>query len=158
MFSPEFASPVLLSTCRRPVDESLAGFIDSVFDGRPLWANRGPVPHMPAMNLREQGDNLLLECELPGVAPEDVDLQATGDEIRLTVKRKDRATSEKPSQKWLRRERACGQFSRSIKLPYELDAENVQASLQDGVLRASMPKAPHSRPHRVKLLGRETRS
>jgi HSP20 family protein len=140
-----------LDAWRPSADFPLTRFFDSVFeDVRPLWAI-GAAMQTPPVNLWEEGDNVMLECELPGVKAGEVDIEVSGDQLRLSVSRAEPKTDERKGR-WLRRERAVGQFTRTIKLPYELDAEKVEAKLHNGVLTLTMPKAPHHRPHRVKLL------
>ena len=50
-----------------------------------------------------------------------------------------------------RRERASGEFARTVRLPVEVDADQVQARLQDGVLLVTLPKAAAARPRRIKV-------
>jgi len=151
MVTPDFPMMRGVDAWRSTPDFPLTRFFDSVFeDVRPLWAI-GAAMQVPPVNLWEEGDNVMLECELPGVKAGDVDIEVSGDQLRLSVKRQERKTDEK-NGRWLRRERSVGQFTRTIKLPYELDAEKVEAKLHNGVLTLTMPKAPHHRPHRVKLL------
>ena len=106
----------------------------------------------PALNLWEDGDTFHAEAELPGFKIEDLDLAVAGSELRIRGRR------ETPAGKtWAvhRRERPSGEFSRTITFPAEIDADRVQAALQDGVLRVTLPKAPSAKPRRidVKVLG-----
>ena len=50
-----------------------------------------------------------------------------------------------------RRERAAGEFSHTVVLPYEVDAENVQASLVDGVLKLTLPKSAAAKPRKINV-------
>lgn len=106
----------------------------------------------PALNLWDDGEKFYAEAELPGFKIEDIDLAVAGSELHLRGKRQ--ATSGKD---WVvrRQERACGEFSRTVTFPAAIDADHVQASLKDGVLSITLPKAPTAKPRKidVKLLG-----
>lgn len=119
-----------------------------------LWSDAWSAPRAayPALNIRDEGENFQLEAELPGLRIEDIDLAAAGSELRIRGKR------EAPSGKdWtpIRQERLSGEFFRTVTLPAPIDAEYVQASLKDGVLRVTLPKAPSAKPRKidVKVLG-----
>lgn len=105
-----------------------------------------PTRSFPALNIWEQDDALIAEAELPGVKAEDVDISVVGNELVI----KGRRTSNQPEGvSYHRRERGVGSFSRSVRLAVEIDAEKVQASLQDGVLRITLPKAEAARPRKI---------
>ncbi len=102
----------------------------------------------PAVNVWEEGDQLFAEAELPGVKSEDLDVSVTGDELTLRGRRSG-ATSE--GQSYHRRERSAGEFSRTLHLPYEVDAGDVEATLRDGVLMLKLPKAVSARPRKIEV-------
>ena len=119
-----------------------------------LWNGALPAPQAayPALNLWDDGENFHAEAELPGFKIEDIDLAVAGCDLQI------RGNSKTPSGKdWAvhRQERPCGEFSRTIKFPAEIDADRVQAALKDGVLRVTLPKAPTAKPRKieVKVLG-----
>jgi HSP20 family protein len=106
----------------------------------------------PALNLWDDGENFHAEAELAGFKIEDIDLAVAGSELQIRGKR------ETPAMKdWAvhRQERPSGEFSRTIAFPAEIDADGVQASLKDGVLSITLPKAPTAKPRKieVKVLG-----
>ena len=119
-----------------------------------LW-NRAPAaapwPY-PALNLWDDGENFHAEAELPGFQIEDIDLAVAGSELQFRAKRQGAVRKD-----WAvhREERPRGEFSRTITFPAEIDADRVQATLKDGVLRVTLPKAPSAKPRKidVKLLG-----
>ena len=94
------------------------------------------------------GDSAHLEAELPGLALENLEVLVTGSE--LTLKGERRITTPEVAS-WHRRERPSGRFIRTIALPWEIDAGNVEAKLRDGVLTIRLPKAESAKPKRVKL-------
>jgi HSP20 family protein len=100
----------------------------------------------PLVNVWEDMENVYAECELPGVRSEDLDVSVIGNE--LTVKGR-RGESGEPSVTYHRRERAIGSFMRSVPLSTEVEADRVQASLRDGVLLVTLPKAESAKPRKV---------
>lgn len=101
----------------------------------------------PPVNLREDADKFLLSAELPGVAPEDVEVAVKGKQVSLQGERKAPPLPE--DARFHRRERSYATFSRVIGLPAEVDADKVEARLSDGVLRVTLPKAEAARPRRI---------
>ena len=102
---------------------------------------------MPAVNLWEDGETLVAEAELPGLKHEDLTILAQGDE--LTIQGKWAAdTADKTLH---RRERARGEFTRTLTLPFEVDADKVEASLKDGVLTVRLPKAAAARSRKIEV-------
>jgi HSP20 family protein len=104
----------------------------------------------PAMNVWEQGDEVFVEAELPGLKSNDLEISVVADELTIKGARKDEATD---GTTWHRRERGVGPFSRVLKLPVEVDADKVRASLRDGVLLITLAKSPAARPRRIEVVG-----
>ncbi len=104
----------------------------------------------PALNSWEDGDAAYLEAELPGLGMEDVEVLVSGNEVTINGRRKIDAPE---GASWHRRERSQGEFSRSLTLPWQIDADKVEARLQDGVLTVTRPKSESHKPKRVKVLG-----
>jgi HSP20 family protein len=102
----------------------------------------------PALNVWQEGDNILAEAELPGLKSEDIEISVVGNELTIKGRRpetKDEGTA------FHRRERGTGEFTRVVRLPVEVDADKVQASLQDGVLRLTLPKAEAAKPRKIQV-------
>ncbi len=102
----------------------------------------------PAVNLWESADELYAELELPGVKSDDLEISVMGSE--LTVKGK-RTEAEGEGLTFHRRERSVGAFSRVVDLPFDVDADRVQASLKDGVLLITLPKAEAAKPRKISV-------
>jgi HSP20 family protein len=101
----------------------------------------------PALNVWEEGDRLFVEAELPGLSTTDLDISVLGDELTLKGSRGDAAAGE--GVKYHRRERGVGAFTRVVKLPYEVVANDVRANLRDGVLLVTLAKAEAAKPRRI---------
>lgn len=102
----------------------------------------------PAINVWEDERNLFAEAELPGLTLENIELYVQGNE--LTIKGR-RPEGETEGATWHRRERGVGEFGRVLRLPVEVNAEKVQASLRDGVLTITLPKAESVLPRKIEV-------
>lgn len=102
----------------------------------------------PLINVFSDGDDFVLVAELPGVKKEDLDIQVRGDTVRVQGK-KSIAYDEKASVH--RRERAAGQFDRTLSLPADVDSAKVSAEYRDGVLTLRLPRAESAKPRTVTI-------
>ena len=103
----------------------------------------------PAINLAEDKDKYYIRAELPGISAEDLDIQATGSNLSISGERK--ISAEKEDVRYHRREREAGKFSRAISLPGDIDPEGVSASLANGILKVSVPKAEKAKPRQIAI-------
>lgn len=104
---------------------------------------------LPLLNVWETDDALHVEAELPGFKMEDLDLQVVGNE--LTIKGERRPVEESDKLVYHRQERVVGRFERTLRLPMEINADKVEASLQDGVLTVALPKAAAAKPRKIEV-------
>jgi HSP20 family protein len=91
---------------------------------------------------------VFVEAEVPGLKAENLDITVVGDE--LTIKG-DRPEQLPPEGSFHRRERGVGSFTRIVRLPSEVNADRVEAALNDGVLLLTLPKAEGAKPRKVKV-------
>jgi len=131
-----------LNQLRQEMDQIFREFAE---DGTPFG---GPFP---ALNAWEDDHNFYVEAELPGFRIEDVELHVRGAELTLSGERK---PQEKPDVTYHRRERAHGRFHRTLELPVPIEADKVQATLSDGVLTVTLPKAEAARPRKIEVKAR----
>jgi len=107
----------------------------------------------PAVNLWHDNEAFHLEAELPGFSLDEGEVSAT--ENMVTVRgRRERTTPE--GAETLRVERALTHFERSVGLPLPIDTSRVEATLTNGVLRVTMPKAESARPRRIEVRALDT--
>jgi len=102
----------------------------------------------PAVNVWEDGENVFVEAEVPGLKAEDLDITVVGDELTLKGERSE-ASEEQAS--FHRRERGIGPFTRVVRLSSEVKADQVQASLTDGILLLKLPKTEAAKPRKIKV-------
>ncbi len=93
---------------------------------------------IPAVDIREEDNRYLLTADIPGVNRDDVEI--TLEEGVLTVKGERKTETEVTETGYRRRERSYGTFLRQFTLPDTVDASNISASAEDGVLKITIPK------------------
>jgi HSP20 family protein len=146
--NPTVSLPALLNRLSRlPGDlEGLMGNLAS--KPRDWWMQSFPYP---LVNVREETDAFYVEAEVPGLAQDQIEvLIRHGTELTLQGERKP-VSSETGT--WHYRERGDGRFQRVLTLPAPVDADKVQARLEQGVLRLVLPKAESVKPHRIPVRG-----
>ena len=119
---------------------------DRFFDGR---GSNGNQRWIPAMDLLETEDHLVLRGDLPGLTEEDVDIEIKDNVLTVSGERK--AENEEKSEGYYRVERSFGSFSRSLTLPQGVRADAVEARFDNGVLEVRIPKPAEARPTRVEI-------
>src|SRR5512136_358014 len=124
------------------IQDRMNRIFDEAFRGAPRagseedWALGGSWA--PAVDIYEQGGDIVLKAELPGVDPKEVDIRVENNTLTLRGERK--FDSEVQKESYHRVERAYGTFSRSFTLPTIVDTEKIKADYKDGVLRVTLPK------------------
>jgi HSP20 family protein len=128
--------------------------LESVFGADPFREVLGVLAGAPeregflALDAWESPTAFHVEVDLPGVSPEDVDVQVQSGELTLKVARRD---APQEGERRLRSERGTGSFMRALPLSVDVDAEAVEAELSNGVLRLRLPKAPQAQPRSIPI-------
>ena len=104
---------------------------------------------VPALDMYETKDEIVLSFELPGVREKDVTLSITGDVLTLEGERA--FDSDVKGENYHHVERVFGKFERSVQLPMEVQADKVQATYRDGMLEVKLPKAEEVKPREIKI-------
>jgi HSP20 family protein len=97
------------------------------------------VALVPAMDVSETGTELRISAELPGVAEADVEVMLNEDVLTIRGEKKFERTDERENYHFV--ERSYGTFQRSLRIPYPINPDEVQASFELGVLTVTLPKA-----------------
>jgi len=100
----------------------------------------------PTMNFWEDDHGFYAEAEVPGLKMENLEVTVVGNELTLKGERK---PLEQAGMVYHRRERSLGTFTRTLRLPAEIDASKVEAKLEHGVLTVTLPKAEQAKPRKV---------
>jgi HSP20 family protein len=104
---------------------------------------------VPAVDIYEDAQKLVLKLEVPGIAKDALDIRVEG--RTLTVKGERRFENEEKEENFHRIERRFGSFARSFTLPNTVDVENVEAEAVDGVLSISLNKKPEAKPKQIEV-------
>ena len=115
---------------------------------RPTGA-RGGQSFVPALDLSETQDGFVVEASLPGLNPDD--LEITLENNVLTIKGQTRRENEDTKRNFHRVERSFGSFQRTIGLPSTVKADQIKASLSNGILRLDIPKAEEVKPRKINV-------
>jgi HSP20 family protein len=129
------------------LSERMRRFLDQTFGAgwAPLVVD--PIGWSPPVDIEEQDDAYVIEAELPGVKREDVNIEVLGNELSITGEIK-----ERERQGVLRRRtRRVGRFEYRVRLPEQVDSENVEANLAEGVLTVRIPKAERAQRRRIEV-------
>jgi HSP20 family protein len=132
--------------------QQFQGELNRLFD---RWGDSGArgaaVSSFPPVNVYEEGDDLYVEAELPGVALQDLEIFVTGqDQLTLKGERKPQAPEKGVRH---RRERGFGTFSRTVPLPFAVDPNKVDAKLEQGLLRLKLVKHESAKPRKIVVKG-----
>jgi len=103
----------------------------------------------PALNITEDTDKYYIRAELPGVKPDDLKLEVTGKSLSIAGERK--IQPENDNARYHRREREAGKFSRAVVLPGDVDADNLDAKLVNGILTITIAKSTATQPKQITI-------
>lgn len=109
--------------------------------------NDSYAPGFPSVNIFTSDDDVVVAAELPGVAADKVEISVLDD--TLTIKGSRDAEEAPEGATAHRRERGSGEFSRSFRLPFRVEAGSVDAKFENGVLEITLPRAEADRPQRI---------
>jgi HSP20 family protein len=105
---------------------------------------------MPAVDIFENENELVLTAEIPGIEEKDVEIKI--EDNTLTLKGERKFEKETKEENYHRIERSYGSFYRAFTLPNYVDTEKIHAEHENGVLKISMPKRDEVKPRTVKIL------
>lgn len=114
----------------------------------PSRGSDGDAMALP-VNVRDEDEGYVITAALPGVRPEDVQIEATSNTISISGETSDEREVDEGS--YVRRERRFGRFDRMLELPVEIDAERAEASFENGVLTLRVPKSEATKPRQVRV-------
>ena len=135
-----------------PVREmmTLREAMDRLFDDaftRPI--SMSAVSGMPAIDLYQTADEIVVKAALPGLKPDEVQISVTGEV--LTLRGEFKQQEEKKEATWHIREQRYGSFERSIMLPTEVQTDKAKADFENGILTISLPKAEAVKPRTINI-------
>ena len=133
-----------------PIDAlfALQRALDSRLESDWLRGATAGAGAFPPINVFQQGDNLVVILELPGVNKSDLEVQAKDNTIRISGKKQ---VSYQEGASLHRRERHSGVFDRTLTVPIQIDADRIKAEYRDGVLALFIPRAESDKPRTISI-------
>jgi HSP20 family protein len=132
-----------------PTTEARA--FEDMFDrlfGAPIRPAANPSGTLP-LDIYERDGKLTFKASVPGIDPKDLEIQIENGV--LTIRGETRHEEEQKDEKIYRREVSYGSFSRSVRLPENLNLEEVDAEFKNGLVTISVPRLPEEKPKALKI-------
>lgn len=104
---------------------------------------------MPAVDVSETKDSLIVKAEIPGMESKDIDISLSGD--LLTIKGEKKQKTEEKKENYHRIETHYGAFSRTIRVPVSVNSEKIKASYDNGVLKITLPKKEEVKAKQIEI-------
>jgi len=103
----------------------------------------------PAIDVYEEDNNIIVEAEVPGMDPKDIDIEIENNTLRISGKTEKK--EEVKEKNYYRKEIRKGAFERVITLPAEVNEEKIEATMKDGILRIVLPKKKPSASKKIEI-------
>lgn len=129
---------------REEMDRLLSGVI-----GGTALAPRAVTEWVPAVDITETPDEIILSAELPGMTKDDVQIEVQDNVLTIRGEKKEER-EEKEGKRYIY-ERRFGSFTRSFTLPANVDPNRISARFENGVLKVTVPKTEEARGRRVNI-------
>jgi len=103
----------------------------------------------PAVNIWEKSNAAVVTAELPGIDPDKIEITVSGNTLTMAG-----ALTQEPcgeNETYLRQERGIGNFQRNIGLPFQIDAQGVEAGYEKGILMITLPRIKEELPKKIKI-------
>jgi HSP20 family protein len=104
---------------------------------------------VPSLDLSETDGDVEARLDLPGIKPEEIDIQLSDNTLTVSGQRKEE--KEEKGKTYHRVERRQGSFSRTVVLPCTVNEDKVDAQYKDGVLSIKMPKTEEAKARKIKV-------
>jgi HSP20 family protein len=105
------------------------------------------APSYPAINVWTNNEGAVVTAELPGISPDDIDISVVGDTLTLTGYREPEKLQD--GERYHRRERNFGKFTRTFQLPFKVEVDKIDAVFEKGILHISLPRAEEEMPKKI---------
>ncbi len=114
--------------------------------GQEVEATRARPVFLPCTDIFEREDAIVVVADMPGVGPEAVDVDLTGDELTISGRVADPAVAGHTLSSW---EYEVGDYRRRFRLSGGIDADKIEATIKNGVLQVVLPKAKEAQPQKI---------
>jgi HSP20 family protein len=122
--------------------------LDVFFEGRSIRGPKVTEEWGPLLDVSETGDDIVVKAEIPGMDPDDINISLTGD--MLTIKGEKKPEKEKEEDYHIM-ERNYGTFTRSVRVPTEVQNNKISATYKNGILKIVLPKSEKAKKKEIKI-------
>jgi HSP20 family protein len=133
----------------RSILDELPG-VGGEWGGRLAGMDQLRAPHADVM---ESKDEIRVMVELPGMRPEDVEVNLENNILTISGEKRAAQRHEDGNSRWHLTERRYGRFSRSFILPKDVEQDRIEAHFENGVLFVAIPKSERAKPRRIQVQG-----
>ena len=105
----------------------------------------------PRVDVYESGDDLVFECEAPGVNKDDIDVSVENNRLTISGERREEKEAGGDDRDYYRTERLYGRFQRSFALPDGVDASDISAQYDEGVLKITLPQGAQTQRQSIDI-------
>jgi len=132
----------MLRERRNLVDDFFETFLDS-------FNTMSNVNWSPSVDLEETKNDYIIHAELPGMNKKDIDISVENDVLTISGEKKERVQTK--DSNCLISEIMSGHFSRSFRLPAQIDYEKIEAKWDNGILVVKIPKSEVAKPKKIQI-------
>jgi HSP20 family protein len=122
---------------------------DSFLEGRPVRRVEDDREWLPSVDVSETKNDLVIKAEMPGLDPKDIDISMNNG--YLTIKGEKKNGKEEKDENYHLIERSYGSFTRSVRLPREVQSDKITASFKNGILKITLPKSEEAKKKEIKI-------
>ena len=144
----------------RSTTELFQPLLDDLLGSGTRWGGRMAgmdLMRAPQADVLETTDELRVMLELPGLRPEDVEVNLEDNVLTIGGEKKEDRREQDGESRWHLSERRYGRFSRSVVLPRDVEHERIEARFENGVLTVVIPKSERAKPRRITIQGGDGR-
>jgi HSP20 family protein len=135
--------------------DTLRNDLERFFDSPFVESNFQPVmTWLPAVEIIEANNELVLTAELPGMKKEDVQISIENQVLMLSGEKKEERKEDDKEKKFHVFERSYGSFTRAFTLPRAIDAAKVSAEFENGILKVHLPKTAEAKGRKIEILAK----
>lgn len=137
----------LMNYNRDPMVDGFEGLFDDMMKGFGFNASA----KVPAVDIREEDKQYVVEAEIPGYAEGDVDVNVDKHVLHIASKKQEQKNEKKDGKKYLIKERVESSFERAFSLPEDVDESKISGSFKNGVLTVILPKKASQQPKKIQI-------
>lgn len=123
--------------------------LEEFFSLPELWDSSHTSVKSLAADVYETADEVVVELSVPGVKPEELSINVTGDVLTITGESKKEAEVKK--RDYFQKQISYGSFAQSVSLPTAVQSEKAEANFEHGILKINLPKAEESKPKKIEV-------